>query len=657
MKESSAASPWVIVLAGTVALGSLAFAATFPEAADAESMSFWEAYDRGLLSLTMEERTYQRGEDTVTLPVGIRVENAGEVSVVLEEEAVLMSPHSLEPPASAEEGTTQDAVLPPGSIPARGSRTFFYGEDVLRGFLPEPAWWCAEEFQFTRAGVSFVVGGETLPFDLRSVVANRHYDGPEANTQADLWVALRTAPAVVAGKTPLWTTVDAASGERIPVALRATNLAVYTFDDDVTADVNATAAILEDVVPAGWSVEEGSPNVAPDEVVENGDGSRTLRWTVDAPAALESEAENPIYPTEYETVLRSYVLVTPDLAAGRVELPRARVDLDADGSPESHSAPPVVDAEPTDRPPVADAGGPYGATEGEEFLLSAAASADPDGEALEFRWDLRDDGAFDTPWSSSPEARVRYTDDFEGYVRVEVRDATQASSARARVEIANAAPEILRFEARADVEFRLFLAGERWHDARLRVLAGSEIVGEATATREPSATREQVASTGPLDVALDGDLRVEVVYDPGDDRVHGAFPGDNPAWLVVVLPDGRESRFFHNFNVRRESTWTWTLADLAPVLLDGVRFEADLRDDGSDDLEVVWSFGDGGSASQTFYNDGMGPDGPDPLGGTSPFEVQATASHGFAAPGVYEVRIEVRDDDGGSVAATLRLDL
>ena len=639
MKGSSASHAMVVFVAGAVALGSLSL---FHPEADAEGMSLWEAYARGLVSITMAEETYQRGEDTVTLPVGIRVVNAAGVPVAVEEEAVLMSPHPSEPRPAGR--TTQDGVLSVASIPAGGSLTYHYGEDVLRGFLADPPWWCLEEFQFTTADVAFRLGGETLPSALRPLLANRHYEGPESNTQADLWAYLRAHPAVVVGKDPLWRTVRTTAGDRVPVTLHATNVAVYTFDDAVTIDVNVTQGAIEDTVPAGWAVEEGSLSPAPDAIVELEDGSRTIRWLVDLPAALESEAENPMFPTEYETVTLSYVLVTPGLDAGRAELPRARSDMDGDGTPDAESRPALLDADAASGRPDADAGGPYAGVEGEAIPLDASASRDPDGDALEFRWDFEDDGTFETGWSSSPQAQARYTDDFSGFARVEARDATTTSTAVAAMTVSNAPPEIHGLEIASVAELRIAIAGERWHDLTLTILAEDKAVGETRIVREPGSPREQSATTGPLE--LRPDLGAIVEYTPGDDPANGGSNGDNPAWLTVEREGLEPMRFRHNFNVRHEGTWRWELRDLGvAVASSGLLLRAGLRDPGKDDLTATWDFGDGTVETQTFPAD------------TAPFEIDARIAHEFPGPGSYRVRLVVRDDDGGTAAAEIPIEL
>src|SRR5207244_10649518 len=134
-------------------------------------------------------------------------------------------------------------------------------------------------------------------------------------TQSDFWGYLHANATVVVGKEPLWTQIDGKAGARIHVTIDATNIALYTFDDTITADVNVTHGVLEDDVPAGWSVEEGSYSVAPDETVAHPDGSHTLRWFVDLPAALAGGSDAPRYPSASERVIRSYTLASPPVGA------------------------------------------------------------------------------------------------------------------------------------------------------------------------------------------------------------------------------------------------------------------------------------------------------------------------------------------------------
>jgi len=72
--------------------------------------------------------------------------------------------------------------------------------------------------------------------------------------------------------------------------------------------------------------------------------------------------------------------------------------------------------------PTADANGPYTENEGTPVVFDASGSSDPDGEALEYRWDFDGDDTWDTDWSASPYAYHTWGDDYSGTVKLEVRD-------------------------------------------------------------------------------------------------------------------------------------------------------------------------------------------------------------------------------------------
>ncbi len=57
---------------------------------------------------------------------------------------------------------------------------------------------------------------------------------------------------------------------------------------------------------------------------------------------------------------------------------------------------------PGNRPPTADAGGPYTIHEGDSLTLDASASSDPDGDQLTYFWDVNGDGNFNDASGVSP---------------------------------------------------------------------------------------------------------------------------------------------------------------------------------------------------------------------------------------------------------------
>ncbi len=103
-----------------------------------------------------------------------------------------------------------------------------------------------------------------------------------------------------------------------------------------------------------------------------------------------------------------------------------------------------VRVEHANHPPTAHAGAFYQGFTGEPITLDASFSTDPDIEdALQYRWDLNDDGRFDTDWSVDAKYEATYGTQVVGRVAVEVRDvyrgqptgATDRATALVRIEL------------------------------------------------------------------------------------------------------------------------------------------------------------------------------------------------------------------------------
>ena len=656
MKEFYAARTLALVMAGAVVVGTLAFAGPRTPARAPLSLDFWEAAGRGLVSVVMVNETFTQNGQEITAPAGILVTSTADVPVIIPEEAVLLSPHPDQAPPPNPLNTTADATLMNGTVPAHGSLLYSAGQYVLPGYLSGPIWWDLEEMQFWKAGVAFWVGGETLPFALRNLVEHPFYEGPGNNTQTAVWAHLRSYPTVVVGKEPLYTVTNGTAGQTVGVRLDATNLAVWATDDTSTANVNVTRGIVEDDVPAGWTVEEGSFSVPPDFIVNHTDGSATLGWYEDLPAPQVSYQDNPELSTPYTTVSRFYTLVTPALGNQDATLPRARSDVNRTGTPDAHSAPVVVTG---NTPPAADAGGPYVGNEGDTIVLTAAGTSDPDGDPLLYRWSFTDNGTWDTAWSASPTAAVQYTDEFSGNARVEVTDGHYVTEATASVSIANVAPSIqsltvhLPASQTASADFRLVVAGEKFHDVTLHLIANGLALADLRVVRTPGDPAQVSAHTGMLSLNLSRPIRVTVLYTPADDPVNGQPNGANPAWLILTFANGSSVQWFHTFNVRHEETWNWSLGDLrSSAFLPRVTLTAHLFDPGADTLTATWDFGDGTNLTQVFPS---GPRGDAPesvVGGLAPVDVMATVAHAFAPGKTFTVTLTVTDADGASSMAT-----
>jgi hypothetical protein len=94
------------------------------------------------------------------------------------------------------------------------------------------------------------------------------------------------------------------------------------------------------------------------------------------------------------------------------------------------------------RPPVADADGPYVSTEGATVTFDGSGSNDPDRDALQYRWDFDGDGVFDSGWSSSPTSTHSWADQWGGMAKLEVSDGRLTDDDWASVTISNVAPSV-----------------------------------------------------------------------------------------------------------------------------------------------------------------------------------------------------------------------
>ncbi len=115
-------------------------------------------------------------------------------------------------------------------------------------------------------------------------------------------------------------------------------------------------------------------------------------------------------------------------------------------------------------------------------------------------------------------------------------------------------------------DFRLRIAGEKWHDVRLNLYSGNQSVRFASITRYPGSPDDQSVTLYDVKINLLANFTAVIEYTPSDDPINGQIWGDNPCWLILTFPDGKDIRLFHNFNVRHNETWIWVIDDWAKIL-------------------------------------------------------------------------------------------
>jgi len=88
--------------------------------------------------------------------------------------------------------------------------------------------------------------------------------------------------------------------------------------------------------------------------------------------------------------------------------------------PVEPTPPPYIPQE--NKPPVADAGGPYYGYINQTIVLNASKSFDPDGKIIGYRWDLNNDGLYDTEWLTQPITTYTYTKTGNYTIKLQVKD-------------------------------------------------------------------------------------------------------------------------------------------------------------------------------------------------------------------------------------------
>lgn len=615
-----------------------------PEAAPDE-MLIWEGYAKGYITIT--QLAY----------ASFRVVNTADVDVKVDEQVQMLSPSPLD---ISPQDTTQDGALMPATIPAQSNQVFTYG-DPMGGPLPtEPNWWCTEANQTTQITVEVTLGGEVLSYALQTILLL-----PNAQRQRALWDYQDVNPTVVIGKTPLWSDIPDNQENEIEIQLAITN----------TGFVGASGALVTDSLLPGYSYDPNSFSVQPDSIEQDLNGNTIIKWYVSLDPAVDRDPEEYVQPNEYDTEFISYKIITPFLDEGRHFLPRAFVDHDDDVSNDAHSAKPLLEVYHVNEPPVASAGGFYYVQEGNTLTLDASASYDPEGDPIQFRWDLDLDGVWDTLWSSDPTVDMTLGDDASGMIKLEVTDGEDNSVAFAYYLFENVAPMLnsLDYVVSGSQPRTIGYWGRQCWDwlppspDHLGILPEyvqfisdtSQVFSNVQSKEDVCAYLEQVEHSVMLEKAkqqlianwlnvASGNLSLGTKVD---------LPELNFTGTVGEFLDLAENAILNYDEAEFER-----IEEIADYINNGigveiatVTFIASATDQGSDDISFEWDFGDGTThGPEWVYNNGVGPE-PDPEfspGGTYPFTAGNTVTTSYMGLGTYTVHLTLVDDDDGELTQT-----
>ncbi len=269
--------------------------------------------------------------------------------------------------------------------------------------------------------------------------------------------------------------------------------------------------------------------------------------------------------------------------------------------------------------PVADAGGPYTVNEGTAVNFDGSGSSDAEGDPINYRWDIDDDGAWDTSWSSSTTTSYTWNDNYSGDVVLQVYANHSLDIDTTTVTVNNVAPTAdagpNQMANEADtVNFSGSFTDPGTSDTHTIIWS----FGDGTTTTGTRTPTHVYGDNGVYTVTL------TVTDDDG---------GVGTDTLTVTV---------NNVAPSITPFGPFTVDEGTPVTLTAIS-----TDPGSDDLTFTWEFQLGPTKSTIYYNDGVGSDPyPSPLG-TYPFSATDTVQQTYGDNYIYTVTLTVTDDDGG----------
>ncbi len=281
-------------------------------------------------------------------------------------------------------------------------------------------------------------------------------------------------------------------------------------------------------------------------------------------------------------------------------------------------------------PPSVDAGGPYSGNEGSPVAITISCT---------------DPGVNDGPWSatvawgdgSSTTTSITcnadhispahtYADNGAYTITATVTDKDGGvGSHTSTANIANVPPTAGAIGAKVTYDLTIRIAGPPGNVVCLFVQEDGQVVGQTCLSTEHN--REATMS---FDAELTSSFSAFLTFHAGGEK-----SGTTHVWLVV---DGKTTKVATFVSDKKDpSTWDQTqeVAGFAQLFHSAgkvIRFSCAVGDVGADTLTATWTFGDGGTSTQTFQGPGT---------------FDATAQHTYRSAGNYTVTLTVMDDDGG----------
>lgn len=172
---------------------------------------------------------------------------------------------------------------------------------------------------------------------------------------------------------------------------------------------------------------------------------------------------------------------------------------------------------PPNQPPVADAGGPYEGDEGATINFDGSGSADPEGAALDYVWDLGD-GAM----AAGATPSHAYADDGSFPVTLTVSDGELSDQASTTVTVHNVPPTVAPLPAATLIETETYGASGSFTDPGADTWAGTVDYGDGAGSEPLALTGMSFELSHTYVAAGTFTLTVTVTDDDGGVGVAGA---------------------------------------------------------------------------------------------------------------------------------------